>query len=173
MLEQTLGGKMLRKFLLLFTTTILLLSNSTNNSNAAILKKDKDAKSESKKKEKEVDKRIIVAEIYAGWCPGCKNIQPTIDQITKSSAGINLVKLDVSTPSKAKLSSQLAKELMISDFFDANKSKTATVGIIVPLSGEIVSIYQNNTSVEDYNSSIETAKLKLEEFEHPNIQTKG
>ncbi len=112
------------------------------------------------KKDKKEEKKILLVEIYASWCPGCKNIQPTLDQVLKEVSDIELVQLDVSTPSKSKIAEKRANELNIKGFYQANKSKTATVGIIIPFKNDIVSVFHNNNSIDDYKIAIQEAKTK-------------
>lgn len=139
-----------------------LMSVTLNDSSEAFFfkKKKEQAKTQPAQVSEKAEKKIIVAEIFASWCPACKNIQPTLDQLAKEGPNIDLVQLDVSTPSKAKEAAKKAKELKIDKFYDANKSKTSTVGIIVPTSSEIVSIFQNNTELEEYKAAIQDAKTK-------------
>ena len=139
-----------------------------NPSSAFFFKKHKQAtKINGGAEQKAGEKKIIVAEIYAAWCPGCKNIQPTVDQLVKDFPQIKFVQLDVSTPSKAEASQKLAKDLMIIDFYNANKSKTATIGIIVPTSGEIVSVFHNENNEEPYKGAIQDAQTKENELHLP------
>ena len=104
------------------------------------------------------DNRILVVEIYAGWCPACKNIQPTLDLLQDDVKDINFVKLDVSTPSKASESAELAKKLGIEEFYKLNKSKTSTVAIFKPQDKKLVTVFQNNNDIDEYKSAIDDAK---------------
>ena len=136
-----------------------------NPSSAFFFKKHKTTgkqtgKSDEGTVEKSGEKKVIVAEIYASWCPGCKNIQPTVDQLVRDFPQIELVQLDVSTPSKAEASQKIAKNLKIIDFYNANKNKTATVGVIVPTTGEVVSIFHNENSEDLYKPAIHDAQTK-------------
>ena len=112
-------------------------------------------------------KKILLVQIYASWCPGCKNIQPTLDQLLKETTDIELIQLDVSTPSKAKASAKQAEELKVADFYNANKSKTATVAVIIPTSTEIVTVFQNNNELNDYKTAIQEAKTKEQALKNP------
>ena len=163
---------MFRKVVLI----LMLISFSgivVNPSYAFFFKKHKTTnkqgvKSGGKDEQKPGEKKIILAEIYASWCPGCKNIQPTIDLLLKDFAQqIELIQLDVSTPSKAEASQKTARELKIIDFYNANKSKTATVGVIVPTTGEVVSIFHNENSEEAYKPAIQDAQTKEKELYLP------
>lgn len=148
--------------------SIFLIIAFTNSSDAFFFKKKPiDKKEFSQSTISGVKKEVILAEIYASWCPGCKNIQPTIDQLIKDSPEINFVQLDVSTPSKAEESREKAKDLMILDFYNVNKSKTATVGIIVPSSSEIVSVFHNENDTNAYKASIQQAMAKETELALP------
>ena len=152
-----------------FTLVLLLFFSSLNLSSSAFFKKNKTKKQQavSQTVQKAVDKKVLLIEIFASWCPGCKNIQPTLDQLTKENTDFELVQLDVSTPSKAKTSAQKADELKILNFFNANKSKTATIGVFIPTTLEIVSVFQNNSVLEDYIQAINEAKIKEKPLEVP------
>lgn len=119
---------------------------------------------ESKSSKKD-DGKILLVEIYASWCPGCKNIQPALDEVVKEITGVELVQLDVSTPSKAKLAEKKAAELNVINFYKSNKSKTATVGVVIPFKSEVVTIFHNNNNVDDYKIAIQEAKTKEKTLE--------
>ncbi len=157
----------------LFLLVLLLVNlwvNSLNPATASFFKKGKTKKKQSATQtvQKAENKKVLLIQIYASWCPGCKNIQPTLDQLTKENTDFELVQLDVSTPSKAKISAKKAEELKVIDFYNANKSKTATIGVFVPTTLEIVSVFQNNSVVEDYIQAINEAKTKEKSLEQPS-----
>lgn len=156
---------MIRKGILYILIFLILGCNVFERSEAFFFKRHKTPKKEESIKKVEV-KKILVVQIFASWCPGCKNIQPTLDQLVKEVEGIDFVQLDVSTPSKAQASLKKAKELNISDFYNANKSKTATVGILVPETSEIISILENNNDLEEYTEAIDKAKTKQKALEN-------
>ena len=163
---------MFRKIVLIVMLISLIGITVNNSSSAFFFKKHKAtnkqaAKSNVKVEQKAGEKKIILAEIYASWCPGCKNIQPTLDLLAKAFPQIELVQLDVSTPSKAEASQKVAKDLKIIDFYNVNKSKTATVGVIVPTTGEVVSIFHNENSKDLYRPSIQDAQTKEKELHLP------
>lgn len=139
--------------------------SETHSATAKEKKKNEPTKLKSSKSVKKENEKVLVAEIYANWCPGCKNIQPTIDQLLKEVTDIQYVQLDVSTPSKAKASEKIAKELNITDFYEVNKSKTATVAIIIPFKKEVVSTFQNNNNIDDYKTAIQEGKTKQKALE--------
>ena len=163
---------MFKKIVLILMLISLTGVTVNNSSSAFFFKKHKatnkqTTKSNVKVEQKASEKKIILAEIYASWCPGCKNIQPTLDQLIKDFPRIELVQLDVSTPSKAEASQKIAKDLKIIDFYNVNKSKTATVGVIVPTTGEVVSIFHNENSDELYKPAIQDAQTKEKELHNP------
>ena len=162
---------MFRKIVLILMLISLIGVTVNNSSSAFFFKKHKATNKQTTKSNVKVEqtseKKIILAEIYASWCPGCKNIQPTLDQLVKDFPQIELVQLDVSTPSKAEASQKIAKDLQIIDFYNVNKSKTATVGVIVPTTGEVVSIFHNENSDELYKPAIQEAQTKEKELHNP------
>ena len=152
-------------FISLVTVTVLTFDNSVE---AGFFKRLRSAKNESKKETVEAPKPVIVALIYASWCPGCKNIQPTIDQIEKElGSQIEIIYFDVSTPKNAIASAKKSKELKLDDFYNSNKSKTSTAAVIVQKNGEVISIFQNNNKVDDYKSAIQEALTKAKAIENP------
>ena len=163
---------MFRKIILIFMLVCLIEVTTSSPSDAFFFKRHKTGSKQSTKsvesiEQKVGEKKIILAEIYASWCPGCKNIQPTLDLLVRDFPQIELVQLDVSTPSKAEASQKLAKDLKIVDFYNTNKSKTATVGVIVPTTGEVVSIFHNENNEETYKPSIQDAQGKEKELYQP------
>ena len=163
---------MFRKIVLALVLISFIGITIENPSSAFFFKKHKTTNKQVTKNNVRVEqrtgeKKIILAEIYASWCPGCKNIQPTLDLLVKTFPQIELVQLDVSTPSKAEASQKVAKDLKIIDFYNVNKSKTATVGVVVPTTGEVVSIFHNENSEELYKPSIQDAGTKEKELHLP------
>ncbi len=158
---------MLKRIVLFLMLITLIWTTLSSPSSAFFFKKHKGSKPSAKVEQNTGEKKIILAEIYANWCPGCKNIQPTIDSLIKNFPQVELVQLDVSTPSKAEASQKLAKDLMILDFYNANKSKTSSIGIIVPTSGEPVSVLHNETNEELYKGPIQDAQIKEKELHIP------
>lgn len=159
---------MFKKFLMFLMIFSLVGLTFNKPVDAFFFKKHKAVKKEAgKETEKRAERKILVVEIFASWCPGCKNIQPTLDLLVKEVSDIDLVQLDVSTPSKAQASANKAKELNVLDFYNVNKSKTSTVAVIVRKSGETVSVFENNNKLEDYKAAIEDARTKDKALENP------
>ena len=162
---------MFRKIVLILILISFFGVTINNSSSAFLFRKHKTVNKQTAKNneraEQRGEKKIILAEIYASWCPGCKNIQPTLDQLVKDFPQIELVQLDVSTPSKAEASQKIAKDLKIIDFYNVNKSKTATVGVVIPTTGEAVSIFHNENNEDSYKPAIESAQAKEKELHLP------
>lgn len=100
----------------------------------------------------------VVVDIYASWCPACKNVAPTLSQLKKDYAGkANFIVLDVSDRSKADKSARKAQELGLGRFFEANKSQTGMIAIIDPATGSILAQYRNNADKSAYSSVLNSA----------------
>jgi thiol-disulfide isomerase/thioredoxin len=100
----------------------------------------------------------VLVDIYASWCPGCKNIAPTLSQLKQDYAGkVNFVVLDVTDPGKLRASEAMAKELGLANFLRDNKSKTSMVAIIDPATGKILASYKNNANKADYAKILNAA----------------
>lgn len=111
---------------------------------------------------KELQDKPVLVDVYASWCPGCKNIASTLSTLQEEYKGkIHVVVLDVTDKSTTEKSADLAKKLGLSSFFEANKSKTSTVAIIDPKTGQIVRQFQNNPEKADYVTGIAEAETRL------------
>jgi thiol-disulfide isomerase/thioredoxin len=100
----------------------------------------------------------VVVDIYASWCPGCKNIAPTLSQLKQQySTKASFVVFDVTDAKTTKAAMKMAEELGLTGFFNANKSKTSTVAIIDPATGKIMQQFQNNAEITEYISVLDTA----------------
>jgi thiol-disulfide isomerase/thioredoxin len=116
------------------------------------------AKGESSPLAKKLQGKPVVVEIYATWCPGCKNIAPTLSQLEQQyGAKANFLVFNVSDAKTTKAAMKMAKELGLTNFFNANKSKTSTVAIIDPATGKIMKQFQNNAEIANYSSVLDLA----------------
>ncbi|MBW4557607.1 MAG: thioredoxin family protein [Trichormus sp. ATA11-4-KO1] len=106
----------------------------------------------------ELQGKPVVVDVFATWCPGCKNIAPTLSQLKQEYSGkVNFVVLDVTDKAKLKETQAKAEKLGLGKFLEANKSKTSTVAIVDPATGNILALYQNNANKADYTKILETA----------------
>lgn len=116
------------------------------------------AKGESSPLAKKLQGKPVVVEIYATWCPGCKNIAPTLSQLEQQyGTKANFLVFNVSDAKTTKAAMKMAKELGLNNFFTANKSKTSTVAIIDPATGKIMKQFQNNAEIANYSSVLDLA----------------
>ena len=110
---------------------------------------------------KKLQGKPVVVDIYASWCPGCKNIAPTLSQLKQQySTKASFIVLNVTDAKTTKASMKMAAELGLTSFFNANKSKTATVTIIDPATGKIMKQFQNNAEITEYSSVLDLAILQ-------------
>ena len=116
------------------------------------------AKGETAPLAKQLQGKPVVVDIYASWCPGCKNIAPTLSQLKQQyGTKINFIVFDVTDAKKTKASVKMAEKLGLISFFNANKSKTSTVAIIDPATGKIMKQFQNNAEITEYSSILDRA----------------
>jgi thiol-disulfide isomerase/thioredoxin len=110
---------------------------------------------------KQLQGKPVVVDVYASWCPGCKNIAPTLSQLRQQYTGkASFVVFDVSDRQKTQASMKLATKLGLSSFFTANKSQTATVAIIDPATGKVMKQFRNNAELTEYTSILDRAISK-------------
>jgi thiol-disulfide isomerase/thioredoxin len=116
------------------------------------------AKGETSPLAKKLQGKPVVVDIYASWCPGCKNIAPTLSQLKQQyGTKASFVVLDVTNAKTTKAAMKMATELGLTSFFNANKSKTATVAIIDPANGKIMRQFQNNADIAEYSGVLDLA----------------
>ena len=110
---------------------------------------------------KKLQGKPVVVDIYASWCPACKNLAPTISQLKQQYAGkVHFVVLDVSDRSSTARSEAIAKELGLSNFFAANKTQTGSLTIVDPSTGKILSQQRNNPNKATYTKVLDAALAK-------------
>jgi thiol-disulfide isomerase/thioredoxin len=111
---------------------------------------------------KQLQGKPVVVDIYASWCPGCKNIAPTLSQLKQQyGTKANFIVLDVSDSKKTQASMKMAAKLGLTDFFNANKSKTSTVAIIDPATGKVMKQFQNNPELAEYTTVIDRSIAQM------------
>ena len=111
---------------------------------------------------KQLQGKPVVVDIYASWCPGCKNIAPTLSKLKQQyGTKINSIVFDVSDAKTTKASMKRAAALGLTDFFTSNKAKTATVAIIDPASGRVLKQFQNNAELADYTTALDGSIAKM------------
>ncbi len=110
---------------------------------------------------KQVQGKPVVVDVYASWCPACKNIAPTISQLKEKYAGkVEFVVLDVSDKSTTADAETKAKELGLSKFLTENKTQTGSLTIVDPATGNILAQHRNNPDLMAYTKVLDTAVTK-------------
>lgn len=103
----------------------------------------------------------VVVDIYASWCPACKNIAPTVSQLEKEYEGkVHFVVLDVSDKSTTETAEATAKELGLSKFLAENKTQTGSLTIVDPATGNILAQHRNNANKTAYTTVLDAALIK-------------
>lgn len=120
------------------------------------------AKKESTPLAKQLQGKPAIVDIYASWCPACKNIAPTLSQLKQQYAGkANFIVFDVSDSKKTQASMKMASQLGLTNFFNANKSQTSTVAIIDPATGKIVKQFRNNAEIGEYTQILDSSIAQI------------
>jgi thiol-disulfide isomerase/thioredoxin len=109
----------------------------------------------------ELQGKPVIVDIYASWCPGCRNIAPTLQGLkTRYQDKANFVVFDVSDRKTTAEAAAMAKKLGLTSFFNANKASTSTVAIIDPASGKVLKQFRNNANANDYAAIIDAYVAK-------------
>jgi thiol-disulfide isomerase/thioredoxin len=110
---------------------------------------------------KQLQGKPVVVDIYASWCPACRNIAPTLSGLRQQYANrVHFVVLDVSDKAKVEASMATAQKLGLAAFFAANKTQTGLVAIIDPSTGKIITQHRNNATASAYTSVLNKALAK-------------
>jgi thiol-disulfide isomerase/thioredoxin len=111
---------------------------------------------------RELQGKPVLVDIYAIWCPGCKNIAPTLSTLKQKYQGrVNFVVFDVTDRSTTQASEAKAQKLGLSEFLAANKSQTSMVAIIDPSSGRVLKQFRNNPNRGDYVAVLDGAIAQM------------
>ncbi len=104
----------------------------------------------------------VVVDIYASWCPGCKNIAPTLSSLKQKYQGkANFVVLDVTDRGTTQMAEAKAKQLGLSEFLMVNKTQTSMVAIIDPATGKVLKQFRNNPNQGDYVAVLDPAIAQM------------
>jgi thiol-disulfide isomerase/thioredoxin len=110
---------------------------------------------------KQLQGKPVVVDIYASWCPACKNIAPTVSKIKQQYGNkITFVTLDVSNKATSAKAEAKAKQLGLSKFFAANKTQTGSLTIVDPATGNILGQERNNAELTAYSTVLDSAIAK-------------
>ena len=107
---------------------------------------------------KQLQGKPVIVDIYASWCPACKNIAPTVSQLKQKYAGkVEFVVLDVSDRSSTSAAETQAKELGLNKFLATNKTQTGSLTIVDPATGNILAQHRNNPDINAYTKVLDAA----------------
>ncbi len=96
---------------------------------------------------------LMVVDVHADWCPGCKNIAPALSKLRKDYEGkVRFVTFDVTNAQTKKVAAARAQKLGLSDWYEANRSKTSLVTIFQD--GKPVKTFMNEANFETYNHNV-------------------
>jgi len=111
---------------------------------------------------KQLQGKPVVVDIYASWCPSCKNIAPTLSRLKQQYQGkAHFVVFDVTDRATTQMAEMKAKELGLSEFLKANKSQTSLVAIIDPSNGKVLRQFRNNPNQGDYTAVLDNAIAQM------------
>ena len=106
----------------------------------------------------ELQGKPVVVDVFATWCPACKNIAPTLSQLKEDYEGrVHFVVLDVTDRSTTAEAEAKAEQLGLSEFLAANKAQTGLLAIIDPATGNILAQHRNNANLADYETALDAA----------------
>ena len=104
----------------------------------------------------------VVVDIYASWCPACRNIAPVLSQLKqKYKNKVNFIVLDVRDRESVADSNRMAKKLGLSQFFNTYKAQTSTVAIMNPATGKIIKQFRNNTDLAEYTAILDRSITEI------------
>ncbi len=97
----------------------------------------------------------LVVKIHADWCGTCVKLTSVWEELQAGYGdSARFVVLDVTDRGAATASAIEAERLGIREFFDANKSRTGTIGILDPATGKAVEIFKGETDAEVYENPL-------------------
>jgi thiol-disulfide isomerase/thioredoxin len=104
----------------------------------------------------------VVVDIYASWCPACRNIAPVLSQLKQQYKNkVNFVVLDVRDRESVADSNKMARKLGLTQFFNTHKAQTSTVAIIDPGTGKILKQFRNNTDLAEYTAILDRSITEI------------
>jgi thiol-disulfide isomerase/thioredoxin len=111
----------------------------------------------------ELQGKPVVVDIYASWCPACKNVAPTLEKLKKEYAGkANFVVLDVSDKAAIAKSTARAKELGLDKFLAKNQTQTGLIAVMDPATGKVLTEERDEPEIATYKKPLDAfiAKAK-------------
>jgi thiol-disulfide isomerase/thioredoxin len=104
----------------------------------------------------ELQGKPVVVDIYASWCPACKNVAPTVAKLKTEYAGkANFVVFDVSNTSTTAKSTARAKELGLDKFLAKNLTQTGLVAVIDPATAKVLIEERDEPAIATYKKPLD------------------
>ncbi len=104
----------------------------------------------------ELQGKPVVVDIYASWCPVCKNVAPTLAQLKKEYTGkANFVVLDVSNKDSTAKATARAKELGLDKFLAKNITQTGLIAVIDPATSKVIAEERDDTEIATYKKPLD------------------
>ncbi|MDJ0580234.1 thioredoxin domain-containing protein [Crocosphaera sp.] len=107
---------------------------------------------------RELQGKPVVVDIYSSSCSACRTLAPVLSELKERYKGkAHFIVFDVSNRNTSRQAEAKARELGLGDFFAKHKSQTATVTIIDPNNGNILSQDRKNANLNAYTSVLDNA----------------
>jgi thiol-disulfide isomerase/thioredoxin len=104
----------------------------------------------------ELQGKPVVVDIYASWCPACKNVAPTLAKLKQEYADkANFVVLDVSNKDSTAKATVRAKELGLDKFLAKNISQTGLIAVIDPANSKILTEERDEAEIATYKKPLD------------------
>ncbi len=104
----------------------------------------------------ELQGKPVVVDIYASWCPACKNVAPTVAKLKTEYAGkANFVVFDVSNTATTAKSTARAKELGLDKFLAKNLTQTGLVAVIDPATAKVLIEERDEPAIATYKKPLD------------------
>lgn len=102
--------------------------------------------------------KIIALQFYAEWCPGCKALQPKLDEAMMNAADqpCLFVKLDM-TEKDSHQSEYMLAALGYGELWTENAGKTGFVLLVNTNSKEVVGTITSSQSIREINATLKKA----------------
>jgi thiol-disulfide isomerase/thioredoxin len=109
----------------------------------------------------ELQGKPVVVDIYASWCPACKNVAPTLAKLKQEYAGkANFVVLDVSDKTSTAKATTRAKELGLDKFLAKNITQTGLIAVIDPATAKVLAEERDEAELTTYKKPLDAFLAK-------------
>jgi hypothetical protein len=99
------------------------------------------------------DGGLYLVKIHSDWCGTCTRMEPLWTRLGEECGDkAQLVLLDVTDRESTENSSREAERLGLKEFFDAHKSKTATIAVIEAATGKPVAVFKGEMDFAKYEA---------------------